>query len=277
MARARRPSSTVEGRGLAFSSTDFSETQPPLNNHPEDVGTDASAPARCLRAKRKPKLTNEGRAPNEDRKRTKKHSTFPASRKVSGKSASNTGCIYQYLTIKPIDISAASMQEFSLDPRKLYTSFLPAHLTQSAPAATSPKLAFPPPHLQLPTATKTISQSPLRSARKSSYERRHGGPQFTIYEDNTATHRLFSFGSDYPFFPWDFARSTTRSVTGNTESNQENDPERSQEIQVLGSIDGYVAGLAVMPIADVTVAQRRPIEAKPLVLKQTLEFLRLMR
>jgi hypothetical protein len=222
------------------------ETQVPLNGCPDSVRVHAPDPAQRLQAKRKPKLSNEGRDLCEDRKRTKQHSTIPGSRKKSGDSASKTTCLYGHPTINPDYMTTASLQGFPVDPRKPRASSVTAHMAPKAPAATSTKLLFPPPLLLLSNATKTNSTHTLPPCRRSSYERRHGGPQFAIFEDSTATNRLFFFESGYPFFPWDLdASARARNGTDNTERDQENDAARAQDVPTPGSPDRHAPRLVV--------------------------------
>jgi hypothetical protein len=247
------------------------------NDLPNGVDIDAAAPARHSRGKRKPKLTNEGSAPTQDRKRAKKHTTIPAPPKSSVTSASTTACLYPLTRTRPIHMPAAFVQGFGLDRKMRYTSTAPVHQTQRASAQTSFKLVSILPHLQLPTVSKIISQHSLHPARKSSHERRHGGPRFTIYEDSTATHRQFLFGSDYPFFPWHLTPATTRQGSDNPQGDQENNYQRSQEIPALGWPNGQAGGLAATPGPDGMTVQRFAMKTKPEVSKQALDVLRMMR
>lgn len=248
---------------------DLRETQPPRVSRPH--GTDAPAPAQRSRAKRKPKLTNEGRPPSENRKRAKEHSTIATPRKIPGKSAAKPACFEGHPTFEPIYTTTARMQMVPIELRKCQAE---ASLKQEAPAATSAKLLFPPPHLWPPDATEDISKSLLQPARRSSHERRHGGPKFTIYEDGAETHPLFLFGADNPFYQWHRAPITALSETDNPESDQENNHTTSQR---PSTINGQTARLTVMLIADTTVVQRRSIKANPQVPKQAIDVLRMMR
>jgi hypothetical protein len=251
-----------ESSGLTVPSMESTIVQPLLNDLPHAVDFDATTPTRRLRSKRKPKLANEGRAPNQDRKRTKKkHTTIPTP------STSKTACPYRLPRTKPNPMTAAFLHGPGLDRQKPCTSTIPAHPTQTAPADPSPKPAFTLPHLQLRTASKTTSQPSLHPARKSSYERRHGGPQFTICEDTTATRAQFLFGSDHPFFPWHLTPSATRQGSDNPGGDQENTYHGSQEIPALGLRDG----------ADEITMNRLPMKAKFEVSKQALHALRMMR
>lgn len=270
-AQTRPQSQASESCGLTVPSMESTDMQLSANDPPDCVGTDTATPAQRLRGKRKPKLTNEGRSPNQDRKRTKKHTTTPAPRKSSVRSASKTACLY-----RPIHMTATFLQGLGLDLQKLYTSTRPAHLTQRAPAETSSKLVFTVPHLQPPTASKIISQRPLLPARKPSFERHHGGPRFTIYEDSTATHSHFPFRSNHPFFPRDLTLSTTHQGSDNPEANQENGYQRFQEIPALGLVDERAAGLVTATADEITV-QSFAMKAKPEVSKQALDALRMMR
>lgn len=247
------------------------------NDLPNGVDIDAAAPARHARGKRKPQSTNEGRAPTQDRKRAKKHTTIPAPPKSSVTSASKTACLYPLTRTRPVHMTAAFVQGFGLDRKMLYTSTAPVHPTQRAPTPTSFKLVSILPHLQLSTVSKTISQHSLHPARKSSYERRHGGPRFTIYEDRTATHRQFLFGSDHPFFPWDLTPATTRQGSDNPQGDQENNYQRSQEIPAPGWPNGRAGGLAATSRLDEMTVQRFAMKTKPEVSKQALDVLRMMR
>jgi hypothetical protein len=169
------------------------------------------------------------------------------------------------------------MQMVPIVPRNRHASSAPARLKQRAPAAPSAKLLFPPPHLRLPVATEAIPKRLLPPARRSSHQRRHGGTQFTIYEDSAATHRLFLFGADNPFNQWHRAPATNRSGTDNPESDQENNPATSQEIQRPSTIDTLTARLTVVLIADTTAVQGRSIKVEPQVPKQAVDVLRMMR
>lgn len=63
------------------------------------------------------------------------------------------------------------------------------HATPSKQPRRPARLSFPYPYLN--PFTKNLAPSPTPEQprqRKTSYERRHGGPQFTIYEDETATN-----------------------------------------------------------------------------------------
>lgn len=255
---------------------DIGETQPPRSSPPSCARSHDPAPAQSLRAKRKPKLTNEGRDPGQDRKRIRKHGTLPGSRRASGKSASNPTSLYWHPTIKPIHMTAATSLGGSSEPRKSRIFHAPPHLTPGVPASTSTKLVFPPPRLQLPPATKTASIRPLPSSRRSTYERRHGGPHFKIYEDRPPTDRLFSLSPGYSFFPWSPAPARIRGGTGNADQDQENDP--SLTIPIPDLMGGeHVPRPAMTAISDAAVIQGRSMKAKHQVSKQGLQTLRMMR
>jgi hypothetical protein len=272
------PPRASESSGLTGPSMESTNVQLLPNDLPNGVDIDAAAPARHSRGKRKPKLTNEGRAPpTQDRKRAKMHTTIPAPPKSPGTSASKTACLYPLTRTRPIHMAAAFVQGFGLDRKMLYTSTAPVHQTQRAPAQTSFKLVSILPHLQLPTVSKIVSQHALHPARKSSYERRHGGPRFTIYEDSTATHRQFLFGSDHPFFPWDLTPATTLQGSDNPQGDQENNYQRSQEFLALGWPNGQAGGLAATSRPDGMTVQRVAMQTKPDVSKQALDVLRMMR
>jgi len=255
---------------------DISETQPPPSSPPYCARSHHPAPAQNLRAKRKPKLTNEGRDAGQDKKRVKKHGTLPRSRRASGKSASYPTSLYWHPTIKPIHMAAATSLEGSSEPRKSRTSHAPPHLTPRVPASTSTKLVFPPPRLQLPLATKTASIRPLPPSRRSAYERLHGGPHFKIYEDKPPTDKLFSLSSGYSFFPWSPAPARFRSGIGNAEQDQENDPSFTIPIPDL-TVREYAPRPTTTAVGDAAVIQGRSMKAKHQVSKQGLQILRMMR
>jgi hypothetical protein len=255
---------------------DISETQPPPSSPPYRARSHDPAPAQSLRAKRKPKLTNEGRDPGQDRKRIRKHGALPGSRRASGKSASSLTSLYWHPTIKPIHITTATSLEGSSEPQKSRTSHAPPHLTLEVPASTSTKLIFPPPHLQLPLATKTASVRSLPPSRRSAYEKRLGGPHFKIYEDRPPTDRLFSLSPGYSFFPWSPAPTRIRSGTGNAEQDQENDPSLTIPVpDLMGR--AHAPRPATTAISDAAVIQGRSMKAKHQVSKQSLQTLRMMR
>jgi hypothetical protein len=255
---------------------DISETQPPPSSPPYCARSHDPAPAQNLRAKRKPKLTNEGRDPGQDKKRVRKHGTLPRSRRASGKSASYPTSLYWHPTIKPIHMTAATSLEGSSEPRKSRTSHAPPHLTPGVPVSTSTKLVFPPPRLQLPLATKTASIRPLPPSRRSAYERLHGGPHFKIYEDKPPTDKLFSLSSGYSFFPWSPAPARFRSGIGNAEQDQENDPSFTIPIPDL-TVREYAPRPTTTAVGDAAVIQGRSMKAKHQVSKQSLQILRMMR
>jgi hypothetical protein len=255
---------------------DISETQPPSRSPPYCARSHDPAPAQSLRAKRKPKLTNEGRDPGQDRKRISKHGTLPGSRRASGKSASNPTSLYWHPTIKPIRMAATTSLEGSSGPRKSRTSHAPPHLTPGVPASTLTKLVFPPPRLQLPLVTKTAAIRPLPPSRRSAYERRHGGPHFKICEDRAPTDRLFLLTSGHPFFLWSPVPARIRSGTGNAEQDQENNPSLTIPIPDLTGRE-RAPRPATTAISDAAVIQGCSMIAKHQVSKQGLQILRMMR
>jgi hypothetical protein len=254
---------------------DFSETQPPPSSPSYCARSHVPAPAQSLQAKRKPKLTNEGRDPGQDRKRIRKHGTLSGSRRGSRKSASKPTSLYRHPIIEPIHMTATKGLEGSSEPRKSRTSHAPPHLTPGVPANTPAKLVFPP-HLQLPLATQTPSIRPRSPSRRSAYERRHGGPHFKIYEDRPPTDRLFILSSGYSFFPGSPATSRIWSGTDNAEQDQENDPSLTIPTLDLTGRE-HAPRPATMAISDAAVMQGRSMKSKHQVSKQGLQILRMMR
>jgi hypothetical protein len=255
---------------------DISETQPPPSSPPYCARSHVPAPAQSLRAKRKPKLTNEGRDPDQDRKSIRKHWTLPGSRRASGKSASKPNSPYRHPTIKPIHMTAAKGLEGSSEPRKSRTSHAPPHLTPGVPTSTLTKLVFPPPHLQLPHNAQTASIRPRPPSGRLAYKRHDGGPRFKIYEDRPATDRLFLLSTDYSFFSQSPAPARIQGGTNNAEQDQENDPPL-----IIPTLDLTGRGRAPRPattaINDATVMQGRSMKAKHQISKQGLQILRMMR
>ena len=255
---------------------DISKTQPLPSSPPYYARSHVPAPAQSLRAKRKPKLTNEGRDPGEDRKRIRKHGTLPGSQRASGKSASKPNSIYRHPTIKPIHMTAATSLEGSFEPQKSRTSYAPPHLTARVSASTSTKLVFPPPHLQLPLTTQTASIRPRPPSGRSVHERRHGDPHFRIYEDRPPADRLFLLSSGFSFFSWSPAPARIRGGTDNAEQDQENDPSLAIPTLDLTGRE-YAPWPATTTINDVTVMHGRSRKAKHQISRQDLQILRMMR
>src|SRR5438046_1406414 len=89
-----------ESSGLTDPSMESTIVQPLPNKLRHAVDIDATTPTQRLRRKRKPNLANEGRAPNQDRKRSKKkHTTVPTP------STSKTACPYRLPRTKPIPMT----------------------------------------------------------------------------------------------------------------------------------------------------------------------------
>jgi hypothetical protein len=72
--------------------------------------------------------------------------------------ASKTPSFWIGTTVKPIHMTASSMQDVSLHDPKLCISIVLARLAQGAPAAALTMLAFLSPRLALPVATDFISK-----------------------------------------------------------------------------------------------------------------------
>jgi hypothetical protein len=170
-------------------------------------------------------------------------------------------------------MAATKGSEGSFEPRKSRTFYAPPHLTAGVPESTSTKLVFPPPHLPLPLTT---SMRPRPPSRRSTHERRHGGPHFEIYEDRPLTDRLFLLSSCYSFFSRSPAPARIRGGTDNAEQDQEND--LSLTIPTLDLIGReYALRPATMAISDDTVILGRSRKVKHQVSKQDLQILRMMR
>lgn len=252
---------------------DISETQPPPKSPPYCARSHVPAPVQNLRAKRKLRLTNEGRDPDQDRKRSREHWTLPGSRRASGKSASKPNSLYRHPTIKPIHMTAAKGLEGSSEPRKSRAFHAPPHLM---PASTLTKLVFPPPRFQLPLNAQTASIHPRPPSRRLAYKRHDGGPRFKIYEDRPPTDRLFLLSTGYSFFSQSPAPARIQGRTDNADQDQENDPPLTIPTPDLTGRE-RVPRPATTAISDATVMQGRSMKAKHQVSKQGLQILRMMR
>ena len=230
-------------------------------------------PARVvrLRAKRKPCVFNEGRDAHEDRKRMKKPSTMPGSRRISGEVRSKAVGFYQRSKTKHVQPTADNIQDAPVQHRK--------NNAPGIPTAIPTMLLFPPPPLPMPTATKSTMRRSLPPCRRSSYERLHGGPPFTIYEDRTETNRLFLAKSGYRSFPWDPAAATGRQIrVDDQQRGQENDTNGAQEISTADFADREpVPQPAVRSFGDMRTGQARSRADFNHVSEQAIRVLRMMR
>ena len=255
--------------------TNTSETHYPPNSPPAAVLGHNPALETRSPAKRKPKLANEGRGPHDDKKRIRRRSTMPISRSTSGRSSSKAVGFYQYSKIKPAYMTANSLHDIPIESQKVIASRIPT--------VSSTKLLFPPPLLALPTAAKKPMRRPLPSSRRSSYERRHMGPRFTIYEDGNSYNPLFLSRNSHPFLPWDLmapapapvARRGRASSPGSDQENRVNGPHETSTPEVADrDPNSYIAPTST---ADKRIAYSSSRTAVHHVSEQAIRVLRMMR
>ena len=254
---------------------DTSETHCPPNSPPACVLGHNPAPEARSPAKRKPRLANEGRGPHDDEKRIRRYSAMPDSRSTSGRSSTKAVGFCQDLKMKAAYMTADSLHDIPVGSRKFIASRIPT--------VSSTKLLFPPPLLALPPAAENTVRRPLPSSRKSSYERRHRGPHFIVYEDRTSSNLLFLSSYSHPFLPWDLsapapAPAARQGRAGSPESNQENHFNGAHETSTPDHTDREPnTYLAVTSTADRRVAYARSRTAVHQVSEQAIKILRMMR
>ncbi len=216
---------------------------------------------RRLQHKRKAADTNEGQEAYEDRKRARRarHSTG------------------EFLVLSLESDTTREAGKKNNGRHAQHDLFDEGRAQRKLRQATK-RLSFPPPRLPMPAIATNVSPRTQRQLRNSSYERRHGGNLFTIYEDETATSDpAYVFGRGYTnrtVYP----RSSVRRSTEDWDQGQENLRRGGNTMEPTGSTNEQrELPMPVSPPTAPSCGFRTPEKEMSARLTAAAKILRMMR